>query len=117
MNSGKNVLLFVIITLLLYNIVNTKDIKTNIAEFEQKIDSIQKEMDSITELNKELDNKINSLHSEIELIDGDINRVQNNITTIKNNTNEKVRSIDIFGDNELELFFAEWARQHKDSIN
>lgn len=99
------------------NLVNMQSIKTDIEEFDNKIEEIGKEIDSISDLNAELDNKIESLHTEIELIDGDINRVQTNITTIKENTNEKVRTITLFGDDELELFFAEWARQHKDSID
>ena len=112
-----NLLLIIIMTLVAFNLFNTRKIRTNVEEYNMKIDSIQNEIDSISDLNAELDNKIESLHSEIELIDGDINRVQTNISVIKQNTNEKVRTITLFGDDELELFFAEWARQHKDSID
>ena len=99
------------------NILTMKQIKTDIEAFDNKIDEIGLEIDSISEENSKLDDKIESLHSEMELIDGDISRVQSNITLIKENTNEKVRTITLFGDDELELFFAEWARQHKDSID
>lgn len=112
-----NLLLIVIMTLLIFNIFNTRKIRTNVEEYNLKIDSIQNEIDSISSLNSQLDSKIESLHTDIELIDGSINRVQNNITVIKQNTNEKVRTITLFGDDELEQFFTDWARQYKDSVN
>lgn len=116
-DTKSNLLLIIIMTLVALNLFNTKKIRTNVEEYNLKIDSIQKEIDSISIINSELDSKIESLHSDIELIDGSINRVQNNITVIKQNTNEKVRTITLFGDDELEQFFTDWARQYKDSVN
>lgn len=116
-NKKSNVLILIVMALVAFNLFTTNSIKTDVEEYNTKIDSIQTIVDSINDLNVKLDGRIDSLHSEIELVDKDIDKVQTNITVIKQNTNEKVRSISHFGDDELELFFAEWARKHADSIN
>ena len=99
-------ILIVILGVTIFNLYNMRQIKTDVEEFNQKIDSIQSDIDSIAIVNEELDSKIESLHSEIELIDGDINRVQNNIYTIRKNTDEQVNSVDAFTFSELQKFFA-----------
>ena len=107
MNSNKVIYLILIVILgfVGYNLMIMHDIQTDVAAFDDKIDSIQSDIDSIAVANDELDIKIESLHSEIELIDSDINRVQSNITTIKNKTNEKVNNVDVLTFNELVKFF------------
>ena len=108
MKDNKSYLiLIVILGLTGYNIFTTRDIRTNVESFNQKIDSIQSDIDSIAIANDELDFKTESLHSEIELIDSDIDRVQSNITTIKNKTNEKVNNVDVLTFDELVKFFTD----------
>ena len=108
-------ILIVILGLTGYNIFTTRDIRTNVESFNQKIDSIQNDIDSISIANAELDSKIESLHSEMELIDGDISRVQNNIYTIKQNTDEKVNNVDVLTFDELAKFFADRYSNRLDS--
>ena len=49
--------------------------------------------------------------------DKKINDLTRSITVIKKETNEKLNSVNILNDAELERFFAERYRQYKDSIN
>lgn len=106
-NSKLYLILIVILGFVGYNLMIMRDIKTNVDEFNSKIDSIQSDIDSIALANDELDSKIQSLHSEVELIDGDINRVQNNISNIKQETNEKVNNVDVLTFDELIKFFTD----------
>jgi peptidoglycan hydrolase CwlO-like protein len=84
-----------------------REMKTDIAGYNEKIDNLTKEIDSVQQLNQELDDRIASLHSELELIDSDIDRVQNGITNIRKNTDEKVNSVDMLTFNELVKFFTD----------
>jgi peptidoglycan hydrolase CwlO-like protein len=84
-----------------------REMKTDIAGYNEKIDNLTKEIDSVQQLNQELDDRIASLHSELELIDSDIDRVQNGITNIRKNTDEKVNSVDMLTFNELIKFFTD----------
>jgi len=108
MTGGRNqyLVLIVILGLLVFNLYNMRQIKTDIDGFNEKIENIGKEIDSIQTMNTELDNLIESLHTELQLIDGDIDRVQNNIFTIRRNTDEKRNSVNNFTISELQEFFA-----------
>ena len=107
MNSNRNqyLILIVILGIVVFNLYNMRQIKTDVEGFNSKIENIGKEIDSVQTMNKELDGLIESLHSELELIDGDIDRVQNNIYTIRRNTNEKVTRVDSLTISELQEFF------------
>lgn len=107
MNSNRNqyLILIVILGLVVFNLYNMRQIKTDVEGFNSKIENIGKEIDSVQTMNKQLDDLIESLHSELELIDGDIDRVQNNIYTIRRNTNEKVTRVDSLTISELQEFF------------
>ena len=107
MNSNRNqyLILIVILGLVVFNLYNMRQIKTDVEGFNSKIENIGKEIDSVQTMNKQLDGLIESLHSELELIDGDIDRVQNNIYTIRRNTNEKVTRVDSLTISELQEFF------------
>ena len=116
MKRGQSVIIWVLAALMVYNIFVNNKIRTNIQEYEDKIDNLQTKVDSVNTLNKELDMKINSLHTQIEIIDSDISNVQTNIRTIKFKTNEKVNSVDRFTFTELEQFFSERYERRLDSI-
>lgn len=105
MNSKPSFIIWILAALIVYNIFINNKIKTNIEEYESKIENLQTKVDSVNILNKELDMKINSLHTQIEIIDSDISNVQNNISVIKTKTNEKINSVDQFTFTELEQFF------------
>jgi peptidoglycan hydrolase CwlO-like protein len=106
-NQSVSFLLLVLICLLGYNIFSTKQLKTDIEMYNQKIDSIQHNIDSVVLVNKNLDIKIDSIYSEIGLLDTDITSVNRNIKNIKVNTNEKVNSVNKFNFSDLNKFFTD----------
>jgi len=106
-NGNSSFLLLVLICLLGYNIYSTKQLKTDIEMYNQKIDSIQHNIDSVVIVNKNLDIKIDSISSEIGLLDTDITSVNKNITNIRVNTNEKVNSVNKFNFSDLNKFFTD----------
>jgi prefoldin subunit 5 len=106
-NQNISFLLLVLICLLGYNIFSTKQLKTDIEMYNQKIDSIQHNIDSVVIVNRNLDIKIDSISSEIGLLDTDITSVNTNIKNIKVNTNEKVNSVNKFNFSDLNKFFTD----------
>ena len=106
-NQSVSFLLLVLICLLGYSIYSTRQLKTDIEMYNQKIDSIQHNIDSVVIVNKNLDIKIDSISSEIGLLDTDITSVNKNITNIKVNTNEKVNSVNKFNFSDLNKFFTD----------
>jgi peptidoglycan hydrolase CwlO-like protein len=106
-NQSVSFLLLILICLLGYNIFSTKQLKTDIEMYNQKIDSIQHNIDSVVIVNKNLDIKIDSIYSEIGLLDTDITSVNTNIKNIKVKTNEKVNSVNKFNFSDLNKFFTD----------
>jgi len=100
-----NILLVLIACLAAYTIFQNQGIKTNVAEYNAKIESLQKEVDSIYTVNKEIDNQIEKVDNHIVNVNKDIDNVTKNITNIKNNTDEKVNSVTTIGNAELEQLF------------
>ena len=101
-----SLLMLVLIFLVGYNILRTKDIKADIEGYNKKIDSLQIGIDSVYSLNSKIDSKILFLNSELDNIDNDITKVQTNIKTIKEKQNEKVNNVNQFTFSELLEFFA-----------
>ena len=108
MKDNKLVILLVIIAVLIgWNIFTTSQIKTDIAGYNQKIDSIQKDIDSVYTKNDLIDTQIDLVDTHISNVDKNIQQVTKNITIIKNNTDEKVNNVATIGNIELERLFTE----------
>jgi peptidoglycan hydrolase CwlO-like protein len=108
MKINKNdILLILIVFLAGYSIFQMKGIRTDVAGYNAKIDSIQNEIDSIQVENQKLVDEIKVIDSEIDNIDGDINNVTKNITIIKKQTDEKIDSVNNYNFSDLEKFFTE----------
>jgi peptidoglycan hydrolase CwlO-like protein len=106
MKTNKTTILLVLIACLAgYIIFQNQGIKTNVAEYNAKIDLLQTEIDSVYTANKEIDNQIEKVDNHIVSVDKDISNVTKNINIIKNNTDEKVNSITTIGNVELEQLF------------
>jgi peptidoglycan hydrolase CwlO-like protein len=101
-----NILLVLIACLAAYTIFQNQGIKTDVAGYNAKIDSLQKEVDSVYIVNKKIDNQIDKVDNHIVNVNKDIDNVTKNITNIKNNTDEKVNSVTTIGNVELEQLFA-----------
>ena len=105
--NKQNILLGIIVCLATYSIFQGHGIRTDVAGYNAKIDSIQTEIDSIQQANKALTEQILTIDKEIDNIDGDINSVTKNITIIKKQTDEKIDSVNNYNFSDLEKFFTD----------
>jgi translation elongation factor P/translation initiation factor 5A len=106
-NNRQNILLGIIIILVLWNILNTNGIKTDVKSYKEKIENIQVEVDSAQLINKEMDEKVLVIKESVNSITKEIYEIDNNIETVKEQTNEKVINVGFIGNVELERLFAE----------
>lgn len=103
MKVNKQTILLVIIAILAgYTIFQNQGIKTDVAGYNAKIESIQKEIDSVQIENNKISEQIVTIDKEIEGVDQSINNVTKNITLIKTETDEKVNIVNTIGNIELE---------------
>jgi peptidoglycan hydrolase CwlO-like protein len=96
------ILLVIVLGLMVWNLFTTSQIKTDVAGYNQKIDSIQKEVDSVYTVNKQIDKQIDTVNTKIVNVENNIESVKENITIIKNNTDEQVNNANILGNVELQ---------------
>jgi len=89
--------------------VDISQYETEINLLQIQLDELQEANDSLATIEKELESKIASYDVAIKNLKGQIN-------VIKRETKAKLDSVDKFGDDELERFFAERYRQLYDSI-
>mgnify|MGYP007072448978 FL=1 len=89
--------------------VDVTKYETEINLLQIQLNELQEVNDSLVVLEKELEEKISSYDIAIKNLKGQIN-------VIKRETKAKLDSVDRFGDDELERFFAERYRQLHDSI-
>jgi len=107
MKVNKQTILLVIIAILAgYTIFQSQGIKTDVAGYNAKIESIQKEIDSVQLENHKINEQIFTIDKDIDMVGDNINNVTKNITLIKTETDEKVNSITTIGNIELEQLFA-----------
>lgn len=102
-----NILLVIVAILAAYSIFQGSKIRTDVAGYNAKIDSIQNEIDSVQMLNEKLTEQILVVDKQIDNIDGDITTVTKNITIIKKQTDEKIDSVNNYNFSDLEKFFTD----------
>ncbi len=102
-----NVLLVIIAILAGYSIFQGSKIRTDVAGYNAKIDSIQNEIDSVQLVNEKLTEQITVIDKDIDKVDGNIQNVTKNITIIKKQTDEKIDSVNNFNFSDLEKFFTD----------
>lgn len=108
MKINKTLILVLIIgAIALYALFEANSIKTDVAGYYQKIDSLQNEIDSVENVNKQIDNHIANVDNEINKVEGDIVNVNKNITIIKNQTHEKVNAVNDYTIHDLIKFFSD----------
>lgn len=81
--------------------------KVDVKGYENKIESLQDKVDSIYVENGKLGKQIAEYQKEVEVQDNKIQSLKDKIVLIKKETNEKVKSVDTYTDDELERFFTE----------
>jgi peptidoglycan hydrolase CwlO-like protein len=108
MKINKTLILVLIVgAIALYSLFQANSIKTDVAGYYRKIDSLQHEIDSVENENKILDNHIANVDNEINKVEGDITNVNKNITIIKNQTHEKVTAVNDYTIHDLIKFFSD----------
>ena len=114
-SSILNIILIVVITSLLYIVFFVKD-EGYTQEYNAKIEALEHKVDSLHQRNTTLELKADSLAIKIEESDKKIKKLNTRIYVIKKKTKEQLDAVDLFGDDELEQFFAK-RYQKSDSIN
>ena len=111
-------LLIAIGAIVIYHVVfNKYNIKTDIEGYENAIKALEAKVDSLHSKNDILEFQADSLEIKINESDKRIKQLNSRIYVIKRETQKQLDAVDLFGDDELELFFAKRYRQHTDSIN
>jgi len=111
----KNIILVVLIIGVAYNLFTNNGIRTDVAMYNHKIDSIQKEIDSVQNENAKLNEHIATVDNEITKVEGNVTNVYKNITQIKNQTHEKVNAVNDYTIHDLIKFFADRYENGHDS--
>lgn len=106
-NNRQNILFAIVIVLMLWNILNTNGIKTDVKSYKEKIENIQVEIDSAQSVNKEMDEKVLVIKETVNSITNEIHEIDNNIEMVKEQTDEKVISVGFIGNVELERLFTD----------
>lgn len=110
-----NIVTIIVIFGLLFYIFGGNEVDTSV--YDAKINALEKKVDSLHQKNTFLENEADSLELEIEQSDKKIKQLNTKIYVIKKETIQQLNAVDLFGDDELEQFFAKRYRQHSDSIN
>ena len=103
----KNVILVILIILVGYNLFTNNGIRTDVAMYNHKIDSIQKEIDSVQNVNKQLDGHIAKVDDQINQVEGRVTTINKNINVIKTETHEKVNAVNDYTIHDLIKFFSD----------
>jgi len=111
-NSAKVLVLLLIILWLLFR----NDGEKYVQEYQAKIEALNSKIDSLHNINDDLTYKIDTLNTQILSLDKEINNQDKLIKNLRIKTNEKVRAVDNFNDDELYQFFTERYRHVIDSI-
>jgi len=117
----KKILPYVLVAIgvvIVYNIVFTRyDLKTDVQNYERMIQELEAKVDSLHSKNDILEFQADSLEIKLNESDKRIKQLNSRIYVIKRETQKQLDAVDLFGDDELELFFAKRYRQQSDSIN
>lgn len=100
-----------------YIIFGKSNIDVDIQAYQMQINMLEKKIDSIKTQNTLLVKEADSLESKMTEYDTKINTLNYRINVIKKETQQRIDSVDFFGDDELEKFFAERYRQYLNTAN
>ena len=112
-----NTILICLTAVAIFFILKQQKEEFDISPYLDKIEALEKKVDSLHTQNYALQKEADSLELKMGEYDNKINNLNYTINVIKLETKAKLDSIDRFGDDELERFFAERYRQLNDSIN
>lgn len=101
-----NTILLCITVIIIFFILNKEDKGGDISQYETQINILQQKVVELESANDSLKIVEDKLEAKIASYDSKINRLNNQINVIKRETQAKLDSVDKFGDDELEQFFA-----------
>jgi cell division protein FtsB len=101
----------------IYSLVFTRyELKTDVLNYERMIQELEAKVDSLHSKNGVLELQADSLEVKLNESDGRIKQLNSRIYVIKRETQKQLNAVDLFGDDQLEQFFARRYRE-SDSIN
>ncbi len=101
----------------IYSLVFTRyELKTDVLNYERMIQELEAKVDSLHSKNGVLELQADSLEVKLNESDVRIKQLNSRIYVIKRETQKQLNAVDLFGDDELEQFFARRYRA-SDSIN
>jgi predicted RNase H-like nuclease (RuvC/YqgF family) len=106
--------ILVLICIVIWLLFNNKE--NYVDDYNNKIKALEAKVDSLHSINDNLTYKIDTLNVQINSLDKEIVNQDNLIKNLRIKTNEKVKAVDNFNDDELYQFFTERYRQYLDSI-
>jgi len=112
-----NVILICITAVVIFYILKQQKEGVDLTPYLNQIEALEKKVDSLHTENTALEKEADSLLVKMSDYDKKIQRLNYNINVIKQETKAKLDSIDKFGDDELEKFFADRYYSKTDSIN
>jgi chromosome segregation ATPase len=113
--NKQNIVLALVAGLLIWNLINTKGISTDIKQYKKQIELIETKVDSAKTIDKTITVKIDSVQQRVFGISKEIHYIDKNINIIKKQTDEKVSSTNKFSNAELEQFFSNRYNQSNNS--
>ena len=113
-----NTIIICITALAIFFILKQKNTpEVDISQYETEINLLQIQLNELQEVNDSLQTVEKELEAKMASYDNTIRNLKGQINVIKKETKRKLDSVDQFGDDELERFFAERYRQLNDSIS
>jgi len=112
-----NTILICLTAVAIFFILKKQREGVDLSPYLKQIEALEKKVDSLHTQNTALQKEADSLESQMGEYDKKINSLNYTINVIKKETKAKLDSVDRFGDDELEKFFAERYRVVNDSIN
>jgi peptidoglycan hydrolase CwlO-like protein len=109
------ILLFIVGGIAIYSLFQSASIKTDVAGYYRKIDSLQNEIDSVEVVNQQIDNHITEVTNDITNVENKVVNMNNNINEIKKQTNEKVTAVNDYTIHDLIKFFSDRYENGHDS--
>jgi len=111
-----NTVIICIAAIAIFYILN-KESDIDITQYETEINLLQIQLNELQEVNDSLQTVEKELEAKMASYDNTIRNLKGQINVIKKETKRKLDSVDQFGDDELEQFFAKRYKQLNDSIN
>lgn len=112
-----NTILICLTSIAIFFILKQQRKGIDLIPYLEQIEALEKKVDSLHSQNTALQKEADSLELQMEEYDKKINSLNYTLYVIKKETQAKLDSIDKFGDDELERFFAERYHIVDDTVN